>query len=81
MGIDYRRPFIPEKRLGFEGYPFAQPISVSQKWSPLSVLLAHLMLAPFLVFRLTLILTESMSIKFKSTTPSLTEEVIVLTRK
>ena len=57
MGIDYRRPFIPEKRLALEGYPFAQPISVSQKWSPLSVLLAHLMLSPFflLVLRLTLI--------------------------
>ena len=33
-----------EKRLGFEGYTVAQPISVGQKQSPLSVLLAPLML-------------------------------------
>ena len=38
----YRQPFIPDKRLGIEGYPFAQHVSVSQ--SPLSVLLAPLML-------------------------------------
>ena len=38
-----------EKRLGFEGYTFAQPISLSQKRSPLSVLLAPLMLTIIII--------------------------------
>ena len=60
----YRQPFIPDKRLGVEGYPFAQHVSVSQKRSPLSVLLAPLML------KITIISFFAVKANFKFVDPS-----------
>ena len=49
MLVICRKSINMEKRLGFEGYTFAQPISVSQKRSSLSVLLAPLMLTTIII--------------------------------